>query len=59
MSDLLVKTEVAQELRCSTRTVERLVKRKKLKQVVLGHSTVRFRKIDVEKAKQNLETATL
>jgi excisionase family DNA binding protein len=62
-ADLLTYEEVAKLLGgtrpLSVRTVRRLVARKKLKAVRFSHSTVRFRPIDVEKAKEKLSTTTI
>jgi excisionase family DNA binding protein len=62
-AELLTYEDVARALGgskpLSVRTVRRLVARKKLKAVRISHSTVRFRPIDVEKAKEKLSTPTI
>jgi excisionase family DNA binding protein len=57
--ELLTYEDVAKRWGFSVRTIRRLVARKKLKAVRLSHSTVRFRPIDIEKAKEKLSTATI
>lgn len=56
---LLTYQDVANRWSVSVRTVRRLVARKKLSAVRIGHSTVKFRPADVERAEQKLSTKAL
>jgi len=50
VDSLLKVQDVAAILNVSTRTVERMVVRKVLRCVAIGHSTKRYRRADVERA---------
>lgn len=51
---LLTYQDVAKHLGVSMRTVTRLVDQRKLRAVRVGHRTVRFRPVDVERCKAKL-----
>ena len=53
-NSLLDYKAVAERLHVSERTVKRLVARKKLKVVNLGHRTKRFRPVDVSRCAERL-----
>ncbi|MBX7255921.1 MAG: helix-turn-helix domain-containing protein [Candidatus Hydrogenedentes bacterium] len=54
MSPLLKKSDVARLLAVSPRTVERFVASNLLPHVRLGHRTLRFRHVDVERLLERL-----
>jgi excisionase family DNA binding protein len=54
VSALLTYKDVARILRISERTTRRLVARRKLRVVKLGHRTMRFRMSDLEACQEKL-----
>ena len=52
----LTYQDVADQFDVGVRTVRRLVKKKRLRAIILGHRTVRFRRADVDDLKRNRST---
>ena len=55
MSELLTFADVEKRLGVRRRTVNRLISRKVLKRIVIGHRTIRFAPADVERAIERMK----